>query len=69
MIQCESGGSYKSEDPRSTASGRYSFIDGTWNNFGGYSHASDAPPEVQDEKARQVWNGGKGRSHWQECGA
>jgi muramidase (phage lysozyme) len=63
-VQRESGGDYKAENPTSTASGKYQFVDGTWNGYGGYSHASDAPPEVQDAKACEVWADGAGASNW-----
>jgi hypothetical protein len=64
IVQRESGGNYKAENPTSTASGKYQFLDGTWNGYGGYTHASDAPPAVQDAKACQVWDNGNGASHW-----
>jgi hypothetical protein len=64
IVQRESGGDYKAENPTSTASGKYQFLDGTWNGYGGYQHASDAPPAVQDAKACEVWDNGGGASHW-----
>jgi hypothetical protein len=64
IVQRESGGNYKAENPTSTASGKYQFVDGTWNGYGGYQHASDAPPAVQDAKACEVWDSGRGASHW-----
>lgn len=45
---------YDNENPTSTASGAWQFIDGTWGDFEGYHHASDAPRDVQDRRARQV---------------
>lgn len=50
----ESGGDYSAEAAGSTASGAYQFIDGTWNDFGGYGRAVDAPPAVQDQKASEM---------------
>lgn len=72
IVMCESGGNYTSENGGdrggySTASGAYQILDSTWAGFGGYSHAADAPPAVQDEKARQLWNGGAGKNHWKAC--
>jgi len=64
IVQRESGGDYKAENPTSTASGKYQFLDGTWGGYGGYQHASDAPPAVQDARACEVWDNGNGSSHW-----
>jgi len=52
------------ENPISTASGFYQFVDGTWAGWGGVSHASYAPKHVQDQRAAQVWAGGRGACHW-----
>jgi hypothetical protein len=67
VVKRESGGSPTAQNPHSTASGTYQFVDGTWNGYGGYQHAKDAPQSVQAAKAAEIWNGGKGCSHWNAC--
>jgi hypothetical protein len=67
IMECESGGSLTAQNPSSSASGKWQVIDGTWNNYGGYDSAAEAPEDVQDAKARELWAGGSGASHWEQC--
>lgn len=67
VLRCESGGNPTAENPRSSASGLWQILDGTWAGFGGYRRASHAPPAVQNQKAAQLWAGGSGRFHWAQC--
>ena len=60
----ESGGNYQAENPVSTASGAYQFLDSTWRTMSaraghsGYGHAASAPPAVQDAVAQYTVNSG-----------
>ncbi len=67
VMMRESKGSITAQNPRSTASGKWQFLDSTWAGFGGYAKARHAPEQVQDAKARQLWNHGRGCSHWSAC--
>lgn len=56
IARCESGGSYQAQNKSSTASGKYQYLDSSWGGYGGYSHAKDAPPSLQDQKAHQDYS-------------
>ena len=64
VMRHESGGNYQAENPVSTASGAYQFLDSTWRTMSaraghsGYSHAASAPPAVQDAVAIYTVNSG-----------
>lgn len=54
VVARESGGNYCAKNPGSSACGAYQILDSTWNGFGGYSSACQAPPAVQDAKAKSM---------------
>lgn len=67
VMMRESRGNITAQNPRSTASGKWQFLDSTWAGYGGYRKARYAPEKVQDAKARLLWNRGRGCSHWNAC--
>lgn len=64
IVQRESGGDPRAQNPTSSASGLFQITDGTWGGYGGYKHAKDAPVSVQEERAAQVWDHGRGCGNW-----
>ena len=60
----ESGGNYRAENPISTASGAYQFLDSTWQTMSaraghsGWGHAASATAAVQDAVAQFTVNSG-----------
>ena len=67
VMYCESGGDIHAENSTSSASGKWQVTSGTWGGYGGYDSAADAPEEVQDAWAADLWDGGAGASHWEQC--
>lgn len=71
VLARESGGDPTAVNPTGcgghTCGGLWQFDPRTWAGFGGYRHAQDAPAEVQNQAARQLWAGGSGCSHWAAC--
>ncbi len=71
VAERESRGDYTAVNPTGcggrTCGGKWQFDPLTWGGFGGYEFAQDAPPQLQDEKARELWNGGQGCGHWAAC--
>lgn len=63
-LEHESHGTPDAQNPTSSSSGLWQFTDDTWAGYGGYQHAADAPASVQNERAVQVFAGGRGASNW-----
>lgn len=55
---CESGGNAKAQNPTSTASGLFQFLDTTWRSLdasAGYARAKDAPVAVQERAFDELY--------------
>lgn len=62
---CESRDDYRAENPVSSASGGFQFVDSTWEWVTGLpSPASRYPADVQDAAFLELWDDGVGASHW-----
>lgn len=68
VMMRESRGNPTAVNSSSGASGKWQFMPGTWNSYGGYSSAAQAPESVQDARARQVYAGGAGAGNWAGSG-
>lgn len=67
VLYRESRGNPTAQNPVSSASGLWQFVHGTWGHYRGFYEAKYAPWQVQNERARTVWAGGRGCSHWRAC--
>lgn len=62
IANCESG--YRNiRNSRSSASGIFQIVKGTWNSYSGYLEAIDAPEEIQWQKAVEIYSQ-RGVSPW-----
>lgn len=66
LRQCEAGGRYDAVSSSGTYSGAYQYDDRTWNGYGGYRRAGDAPPAIQDQKATETYQS-RGWQPWPSC--
>ncbi|OGL30560.1 hypothetical protein A3F37_01680 [Candidatus Saccharibacteria bacterium RIFCSPHIGHO2_12_FULL_41_12] len=64
LRSCEGG--YTSINRAGGYYGAYQFDIGTWNNYGGYLNAAQAPPAVQDQKAWETYQR-RGWQPWPTC--
>lgn len=66
VMMCESGGNLLAVNPhnRLRPAGKWQIITPTWNGYGGYATADQAPESVQDARAREIYAGGAGRGQW-----
>lgn len=69
----ESGNPTEWNREGSSASGCWQIIGSTWCGrsypnctYKGYPNAASAPPSVQNQRAKELWAGGAGCSHWEQ---
>lgn len=55
IIHCESRGDPRAQNPRSTASGLFQFLDSTWRSLGGSGSASDHSAAEQYRMAEKLY--------------
>jgi hypothetical protein len=67
IMERESHGDYSAVNESSGAGGAWQFLPDTWNGYGGYARAEDAPPAVQDQAAAELWDNGAGCAAWAAC--
>jgi len=61
----ESGNNYRAQNPTSSASGGYQFLDSTWQYVTGLpGRAMNYPPATQDSAFWKLWDNGRGASQW-----
>ena len=69
IAKYESGGNVNAVNPASGASGKWQFLDSTWQSVTGLpGKASDYPESVQRQAFDKLWAGGAGSSHWVTAG-
>lgn len=66
VIYRESKCDPRAVNPRSGAAGKYQILESTWAGYGGYATADQAPEEVQDERAAQIY-AASGCRPWGGC--
>jgi hypothetical protein len=54
--ESDSAGGYSAVNSSSGAGGAYQALPSTWGGYAGYARAQDAPPEIQDQWAREAIN-------------